>query len=318
MDDQLITRLVTWTALFAANVLIALIVVLVMRRRGPVWASTASSASMLALVLSFLVPAFVLPAAGEERPFVETAPTAILTLCAVVVVTTALGSRLSRVPATGDVRSATIAPRRLFVARVPHQRLAALVTAGVAFTGMAAASLMATDGTMLVRRHDGASGVARDFAGWPAMLPAVVAGLALAGSVWWALREIHDRPRVADPLDTHLRARDASRVLRATTFGFAVTGSAILFSMGAHMNEATQRLRGASETAPRAPGDLYQWLAFGLYVPAVALALVALAALAGSVGSRAELEWATRPNSHAAADADGTGRDGRVDAKART
>ena len=295
MGDHVVSDLVTRAAYLAAFVAMALVIVLVMRRRSPVWGSRASNASLLALTLTFALPAFLIPRGGEERPFVETVPAAILTSCAVVVITTALGSRLSRLPATGDVRQARIAPRRLFVARVPHQRLAALVSAGIAFTAMAAASLMPAAGPYLVRRHGDAGGVSAGFPGWPALVPTASAGVVLAAAAWWALREIRDRPRIAEPMDTSLRARDASRVVRATAFGFAVTGSAVLFSIGAHMNEATQVLRGESESAPRAPWDAYQWLAFGLYVPAVALVLVALATLAGSVGSREELDRAAGP-----------------------
>lgn len=309
----MVSELATRAGYLMGGVALAVVIVLVMRRRRPVWASSASKASLLALTLSFALAAFLTPSGGEERPFVEGVPAAILTSCAVVVITTALGSRLSRVPVTGDVRSATIAPRRLFVARVPHQRLAALVAAGIAFAGMAAASLMATNGTTLVRRHDGASGVAAGFPGWPVLLPAACVGAVLAASAWWALREIHDRPRIPDPLDTQLRARDASRVLRATALGFAVTGSAVLFSIGAHMNEVTQLLRIESLTAPRSPSDFYQWTAFALYVPGFALTLVALGALAGSVGSRQDLDVATHPQAGSGA----ARRDGRADARTR-
>lgn len=314
MNDQVLSDLTRLAAMLAGYTVMALLIVLVMRRRGPVWASSASNASLLALTLTFVVPAFFATPGGVARPFVATAPMALMAQCTVVAVTTALGSRLSRLPAGGDVRTAKIAPRRLFVARVPHQRAAALTSAGMAFAAMTAASLMATGGTSLVRGDDGGQGVSRGFPGWPTMLPAACAALVLAASAWWALREIHDRPRIADPLDTQLRARDASRVLRASTFGFAVTASAVLFSIGAHMNEATQLFRIESETAPRSPWDFYQWTAFALYVPAIALILVALGALAGSVGSRAELDEATRP----AEDANGAHAPGRLDAGTRT
>lgn len=313
MNDQLTSDLARLAATLAAYTVMALVIVLVMRRRGPVWASSASNASLLALTLTFVVPAFFAAPGGTARPFVATAPMALMAQCTIVAVTTALGSRLSRLPAGGDVRTAKIAPRRLFVARVPHQRAAALASAGIAFASMTAGSLMATDGTFLVRGDDGGQGVSRGFPGWPTMSPAACAALVLATCAWWALREIHDRPRIADPLDTQLRARDASRVLRASALGFAVTGSAVLFSIGAHMNEVTQLFRIESETAPRSPWDFYQWTAFALYVPAVALILVALGALAGSVGSREELDEATRPE----ADPTGARRDGRAGATTR-
>lgn len=295
MYEQAVSDLATLGASFLGYVVMAVVIVVVLRRRGPVWGSSASNASLLALTLTFAVRAFLIPAGDQERPFVETVPGVLMTTCAAVVVTTAIGSRLSRPPATGDVRQTTIAPRRLFVARVPLQRRAALVSAGIAFTAVAAASLMPSAGPYLVRRHGDAGGVSAGFPGWPAMLPTACMGVVLAASAWWALREIRDRPRIVEPMDTYLRARDASRVVRATAFGFAVTGSALLFSIGAHMNEATQMLRGESESAPRAPWDPYQWLAFGLYVPAAGLVLVALAALAGSVGSQRELDLAAAP-----------------------
>ena len=295
MSEQVVKDLATLGLSFLGYVVLAAVIVMVLRRRGPVWGSRAANASLLASALAFVRPAYLVPAGGEERPFVEVVPAFVMTLCAVVVVTTALGSRLSRLPATGDVRQARIAPRRLFVARVPHQRLAALVSAAIAFAAMAAASLMPAAGSYLVRRHDDAGGVSAGFPGWPALLPTACAGVVLAASAWWALREITDRPRIGEPTDTHLRARDASRVVRAAAFGFAVTGSAVLFSIGAHMNEATQRLRAESVSAPRSPWDPYQWLAFGLYIPATCLVFVALAALAGSVGSREELERAAAP-----------------------
>ena len=288
MNDQVGSDLATLALSFAVYCVLALVVVLAMRTRGPVWASRAAHASLIVLVLSF-VP-FSFRSTGASREFVEVGPATLMIQCAAVVVATALGSRLSRLPSKGDVRQASIAPRRLFVARVPHQRRAALLSAGVAFAAMAAAALMATGGTTLVRTHDGARGVANGFPGWPSMLPAGVSGVVLALCAWWALREVRDRPRIADPLDTQLRARDASRVVRATAFGFAVAASTVLFSVGAHMNEVTQRLRSLSETAPRSPWDAYQWLAFGLYVPAIVLLFVALGALSGSVGSREELE----------------------------
>lgn len=313
MGDQVTSDLTRLTAVLVGYAVMAVVIVLVMRRRGPVWASSASNASLLALTLTFLVPAFLTRTTGEERAFVATVPVALMAQCTIVAVTTALGSRLSRVPAAGDVRTAAIAPRRLFVARVPHQRAAALASAGIAFAAMAAASLMATDGASLVRGADGAEGVSRGFPGWPVMLPAGCAALVLGASAWWALREIRDRPRIGEPMDTKLRARDASRVLRATTFGFAVTGSTILFSMAGHMNEVTQLSRIESRAAPRPPWDFYQWTGFALYVPAVALLLVALAALAGSVGSREELDEATGP-----ADRRGAGRrPGEAKARAR-
>lgn len=295
MNGQVVKDLATLGASFLGYVVLALVIVLVLRRRGPVWGSSASNASLLAVTLAFVLPAFLVRAAGQERPFVETVPAFLMTSCAVVVVTTALGSRLGRLPAAGDVRQATIAPRRLFVAGVPHQRLAALVSAVIAFTAMAAASLMPAAGTLLVRRHDDAGGVSAGFPGWPALLPSACTGVVLAASAWWALREIRDRPRIVEPMDTYLRARDASRVVRAAAFGFAVTGSAVLFSIGAHMNEATQMLRADSVSAPQSPWDPYQWLAFGLYVPAAGLVFVALAALAGSVGPHEELDRAAAP-----------------------
>ncbi|KGN34428.1 hypothetical protein N802_13155 [Knoellia sinensis KCTC 19936] len=284
MVDPVIRELAVQGAFLVGYVVVALVIVLVMRRRGPVWASRASNASIFALAVTFLV----FPRQDDEG-FAGRAPTAFLVQCAVVVITTALGSRLSRLPAPGTIRHATIAPRRLFVARVPHQRIAALVSGGIAVTAWLAASLMATDGTTLVRRHGDESAVLQGFPGWPVMAPATCAGVVLAAAAAWALREIRDRPRIAEPTDTLLRARDASRVLRATTFGFAVAGSVALFAIAGDMNEVSQLLRGASETAPRSPWDFYQWTAFALYAPAVALIFVALFALGGSVGSREEL-----------------------------
>lgn len=298
MTEQVLEDLGALGVIFAGYVVMALLIVLVMRRWGPVWASSASNASLLALTLTF-----VISPGRTGNSLVETAPAAVLTQCAVVVITTGLGSRLSRLPDAGPVRRATIAPRRLFVARVPHQRLAALASAGIAFAAMGAASLMATNGDTLVRRHNGASGVAPGFPGWPTLAPSVCAGLVLAVSMWWALREIQDRPRIVEPTDTLLRARDASRVVRAAAFGFALTGCIVLSSIGSNMNEATQLLRGFSETAPRSPWDFYQWAAFALYVPAAALLFVAIGAVGGSVGSREELEGIDAPTNAARVDA---------------
>lgn len=290
MSARQLSELGALGAFFVGYVAMALLIVLVMRRWGPVWASSASNASLLALVLTFAISP-----GHNGNSLVKTLPAALMVQCAVVVITTGLGSRFSRLPDAGPVRRATIAPRRLFVARVSHQRLAALVSGGIAFAAIAAASLMATGGDTLVRRHGAATGVAPGFPGWPTMVPAACAALVLTGSAWWALREIQDRPRIVEPMDTLLRARDASRVMRATAFAFAITGSVILFAFGSHMNEATQRLRGVPSTAPQSPWDPYQWLAFALYAPGVVLLFVALAALTGSVGSRGELDAAVSP-----------------------
>lgn len=282
MTDQFLDQVGVQALALGGYSIAALLIVFVMRNKAPVWGPRAAKASWAVLILTFLI-------FPEDSPATAaTTAVAILVSCTAVVITTALGSRLSRLPAPGAIRQASIAPRRLFVARVPHQRFAAVATGTLAVATMAAASLMAR-GSTLERHHNGATGSAPGFPGWPALAPALCAAAVLAGATWWALTEVRDRPRIDEPLDTLLRARDASRVLRVATFGCAVTTMQLLFSIGAHMNEATQSLRSHSETAPRAPWDFYQWTGFALYIPAVVLIFVALAALGGSVGTTREV-----------------------------
>lgn len=268
-------------AFLVGYVVVGVLIVLVMRGKAPVWGGRAAKASILALIPGF----FVFPP-HDSRMIQFGAPASLLGAMALIVIVTGAGSRLSHLPASGQVRQASLAPRRLFVARVPHQRIAALIAAASTFVISLAGALTATDGTTLVRRHGNAVGTSGDYPGWPAAVPAMAMGAILLVAAWWAMREIEARPRISEPTDTLLRVRDASRVLRATTFGFATSASILLFAMGSRMNEATQHLRGASDAAPRSPWDPYQWVAFGLYVPAVVLLLAALFALGGSIPSR--------------------------------
>lgn len=272
------------------HVTVAALIVLAMRNSSPVWGGRAAKASWIGILITFAM------SAPDHLPIPYPAPIALLAQSAVVVAATGLGSSMSKAPRTGSVRQATLAPRRLFVARVPSQRLAAIIASSIAIAAAILGGLTAT-GTTLVHTHRGASGVAQDYPGWSGGGPFLVAAAFLLILTWWALRQIEDRPRTDEPTDTVLRVRDASRVLRATTFGMSVSGAILLFSMGSRMNEATQRLRGASEFAPRSPWDPYQWLAFGLYVPAVALLLVALFALGGSISSRETLASLSRGDS---------------------
>lgn len=282
MTAEVAEDLVGSAAYIAVHVVTALVIVLIMRRGLPVWGARAAKASWIAIIATLLLP----PSTDLDIPY--QLPMALLGQSAVVVAATGLGSSMSRTPPTGTVRQATLAPRRLFVSRVPRQRLAMIIASTLALAASVIGGLTAT-GTTLVRTHRGASGVARDYPGWSGGGPFLVAAGFLLILTWWALRQIEDRPRVEEPNDTVLRVRDASRVLRATTFGMSISAAVLLFSIGSAMNEATQRLRGASDVAPRSPWDPYQWLAFGLYAPAVALLLAALFALGGSISPRETL-----------------------------
>lgn len=283
MRDVLLEELLVPVAFIAGYVLVGVLIVLAMRGKAPVWGGRAAKASLLALIPGFFI---FQPHDGRETHFATpVAPGALLGMMALIVIVTGAGSRLSHLPASGQVRQATLQPRRLFVARVPHQRVAAVITAAITFVVCIAGGLTATDGTTLVRRHGSAVGTSNGYPGWPAALPVMAMGLLLLAAAWWALREIEARPRISEPTDTLLRARDASRVLRATTFGFGLSAFSLLFAIASRMNEATQKLRIATESSPRSPEDLYQWVAFALYMPAIVLAIVALSALSGSVGS---------------------------------
>ncbi|MEO7270264.1 MAG: hypothetical protein ABIW49_13760 [Knoellia sp.] len=264
------------------HVTAAALIVLAMRNSSPVWGGRAAKASWIGIILT--LPLTV----SGHLPLPYQAPMALLGQSAVVVAATGLGSSMSRTPRAGTVRQATLAPRRLFVARVPRQRLAAIAASSITLAAVVIGGLTAT-GTTLVRTYRGASGASTDYPGWSGGGPFLVAAAFLLILTWWALRQIEDRPRTDEPTDTVLRVRDASRVLRATTFAMSLSGAILLFYMGSRMNEATQVLRGASEFAPRSPWDPYQWLAFGLYVPAVALLLASLFALGGSISSRETL-----------------------------
>ncbi|EAP98485.1 hypothetical protein JNB_16013 [Janibacter sp. HTCC2649] len=264
------------------HVTVAALIVLAMPYSSPVWGGRAAKASWIGVVVT--LPLNV----SGNLPMPYQAPMALLGQSVVVLAVTGLGSSMSRTPSPGAVRQATLAPRRLFVARVPRQRLAAIVASTIALAAVVFGGLTAT-GTTLVRTHAGASGAASDYPGWSGGGPFLVAAAFLLILTWWALRQIEDRPRTDEPTDTVLRVRDASRVLRATTFAMSLSGAIFLFYIASRMNEATQKLRIASEFAPRSPWDPYQWLAFGLYVPAVALILAALFALGGSISSRETL-----------------------------
>jgi hypothetical protein len=264
------------------HVTVAALIVLAMLNSSPVWGPRAAKASWIAIFVTFFMSGY------DYVPIPYRTPMALVGVSAVVVAATGLGSSMSRTPSPGTVRQATLAPRRLFVARVPRQRLAAIVASTIALAAVVFGGLTAT-GTTLVRTHGGASGAASDYPGWSGGGPFLVAAAFLLILTWWALRQIEDRPRTEEPTDTVLRVRDASRVLRATIFAMSLSGAIFLFSIGSRMNEATQVLRGASEVAPRSPWDPYQWLAFGLYAPAFALILAALFALGGSISSRETL-----------------------------
>ncbi|WP_353951350.1 hypothetical protein V6K52_17185 [Knoellia sp. S7-12] len=264
------------------HVTAAALIVLAMRNSSPVWGARAAKASWIGILVTLPM------SASGHLPIPYQVPMSIVAQSAVVVAATGLGSSMSRTPRAGTVRQATLAPRRLFVARVPRQRLAAAVASSIALAAVVFGGLTAT-GTTLVRTYQGASGVAPDYPGWPGGEQFLVAAACLLILSWWALRQIEDRARTEEPTDTVLRVRDASRVLRATTFGMSLSGAILLFSIGSRMNEATQVLRAITEFAPRSPWDPYQWLAFGLYAPAVALLLTALIALGGSISSRETL-----------------------------
>lgn len=287
MTAEIVEDLVGAASYIAAHFVAATVIVLVMRRGLPVWGARAARASWIAFIATLVLP----PSPEIAVPY--QLPMALLGGSAVVVAATGLGSRLSRPPSAGTVRQATLAPRRLFVSRVPRQRLAAVVASSMTLAAIIFAGVTAS-GTTLVRSHRGASGVAQTYPGWSGGAPTLLAVILLLALTWWSLRQIEDRVRVEEPTDTVLRVRDASRVLRATTFAMATTGAVLLFSIGSAMNEATQRLRGASEVSPRSPWDPYQWLAFGLYVPAVALLIAALFALGGSISSRETLASLSR------------------------
>lgn len=286
MTEALRGDLIAYAAHLALTIALCGALVLVMRRSGPVWGPRAATASYLTIVISMVVGLLVL-----DNRQTTPVPVGFALTCVAIVAVTALGSRLSRLPDVGSLRRASIAPRRLFVARVPRQRQIAAISAALTVAVMLTITVMASpDGTL--RRGDGSGQGVVPFTVPDQLVIPALALLLLAVAAWWALREIEARPRVDEPMDTGLRARDASRVMRVTTFGFAHVGMILLFFLGSRMNWVTQVYRGRSELAPHSPWDLYQWVAFGLYVPAALLGVMALAALLGSVGSPAELSAA--------------------------
>ncbi|HSU74092.1 MAG TPA: hypothetical protein VLI66_04085 [Terrabacter sp.] len=116
-------------------------------------------------------------------------------------------------------------------------------------------------------------------------LATVGALVLLAAATWMALRAVDARPAIVDDpdLDRALRLGARIRMLRWSASGALVTGAGLCLTIGPNLNDVTQRLRGAVDTAaghaPVAPGDWTQNLAFAMTALGFVALAVALAAL---------------------------------------
>lgn len=112
----------------------------------------------------------------------------------------------------------------------------------------------------------------------PVLLGFVVLGLV----TWAALRAIDARPALnpdEPDLDRALRLGSRIRVLRWSAGAALVTGGSLCLTIGMTMNDVTQRLRIATEAAPRAPWDWPQNGALAMSALGVVALMAALVAV---------------------------------------